>query len=164
MKKKLILIASLVVIVALSIFYVQNNNLIADDKDKKDCSSSCTKTAGTMTESKSECSDKTKMSSASNTSDDDLVGFVAYEFVTDKIHCDGCKTEMTGNLMGISGVKEVVYGETCNVSKMTSVKVMYSGDETNPEIIAASVKEKGLQGKCEDGTKCDSKKKDEKKS
>jgi len=162
MKKKLILVASLVVIVALSIFYVQNNNLIADDKDKKDCSTSCTKTAGT-TETKSDCSGD-KMSSASNTSDDDLTGYAAYEFVTDKIHCDGCKSEMTGNLMGISGVKEVVYGETCNVSKMTNIKVMYSGEETNPEIIAASVKEKGLQGKCEDGTKCDSKKKDEKKS
>jgi len=161
MKKKLFLIASLVVIVALSIFYVQNNNLIADDKDKKDCSTSCAKTTGTSNV-KSDCSGD-KLSSAS-TSDDDVNGYASYEFVTDKIDCDGCKPGMTSNLKEISGVKDVVYGETCKVSKTTSVKVFYSAEETTPEIISASVKEKGLNGNCEDGSKCDSKNKGEKKS
>ncbi|HQY20528.1 MAG TPA: hypothetical protein PK294_12585 [Ignavibacteria bacterium] len=160
MKKKLFLIASLVVIVALSIFYVQNNNLIADDKEGKDCSSTCTKTAGTS-ESKSDCSSKT---SSSGVSDDDNAGYAVYEFNTDKITCDACKTGMTSDLKQISGVKNIVYGETCNVSKTTGVKVYFSAEETNPEIISASVKEKGLSGNCEDGSKCTSKKKSDVKS
>ncbi|MBS1518213.1 MAG: hypothetical protein JSS91_09005 [Bacteroidetes bacterium] len=161
MKKKLFVIASLIVIVALSIFYVQNNNLIADDKNPKDCPSSCTQKAGNS-ETKSGCTGK-NMSGAS-VSDDDLTGYATYEFVTDMIKCDGCKSEMSSNLKGINGVKEVSYGETCNVSKMTSVKVFYSDKETSSDIIAASVKDKGLTGKCGDGSKCTSKKKDEKKS
>lgn len=93
--------------------------------------------------------------------------YAVYEFVTDKIDCDGCKPGVTNKLMGVTGVKEVVFGETCKVSKMTSVKVLYSDKDTTPEIIAASVKEKGLEcekGKCGDGSKCTGKDKTEKKS
>ena len=61
-------------------------------------------------------------------------------------------------------VRNVVYGETCKVSKTTGVKVYFSAEETNPEIISASVKEKGLSGNCEDGSKCTSKKKSDVKS
>lgn len=161
MKTKLILIASLALIVALSIFYVQNNNLIADDKDGKDCSSTCTKTAGT-TDAKSDCTGKS--TTGASVSDDDNAGVATFEFTTDKITCDGCKTEMTGTLKEISGVKDVVYGETCSVSKTTSVKVIYSDKDTTSEIIAASVKEKGLTGNCGDGSKCGSKKKSDVKS
>ena len=97
-------------------------------------------------------------------SDDDNTGYAVYEFNTDKITCDACKTGMTSDLKEISGVKNVVYGETCKVSKTTGVKVYFSAEETNPEIISASVKEKGLSGNCEDGSKCTSKKKSDVKS
>ncbi|MEO8447535.1 MAG: hypothetical protein ABI528_08575 [bacterium] len=159
MKKKILILASLVVILAAGVLYTQSN-LIADDKDgktSKDCKTSCTQKSSTE---KSGCTDKNM--SGANTSDD-KDGYKMYEFVTDKIHCDACKSGMSENLMGISGVKEVNYGETCNVSKMTSIKVYFSETETTPEVIAASVKEKGLQGNCSDGTKCDSKKSTEKK-
>ena len=165
MKKKIIIIGSLVVILALGILYSMNNNLIADDKDGKDCSSSCTKTTGTgsSTESKKSCDSKTM----SETSTDATSQFAVYEFTTDKIDCDACKPGMSSKLMGVSGVKEVSYGETCNVSKMTNVKVYYSAENTTPEIIAASVKENKLDcdmSKCGDGSKCTGKTKTEKKS
>lgn len=156
MKNKIIIIGSLVVLLVFGFIYSQSN-LIADDKDgKKDCSStssSCTKKSS---------STESNMSGA-NTSDDKS-GYAVYEFVTDKISCDACKPGMTENIMGIAGVKEVNFGETCQVSKMTSVKVYFLETDTTPEVIAASVKEKGLQGNCGDGTKCDSKNKTQKKS
>ncbi|HMS64240.1 MAG TPA: hypothetical protein PKD83_03195 [Ignavibacteria bacterium] len=168
MKKKIIVISSLVVILALGIMYSMNNNLIADDKDgtnSKDCSSSCTKTTGTgsSTESKKSCESGSMTSSGTEANTE----FAVFEFTTDKIDCDGCKPGMTNKLMGVSGVKEVSYGETCKVSKMTNVKVFYSDKDTTPEIISASVKEKGLecsQSKCGDGSKCTGKNKSEKKS
>ncbi len=161
MKKKLIIIGSLVVLLVFGFIYSQNNSLIADDKDgKKDCSSSCTQKSSS-TELKSQSGDKAM--NEANTSDDKS-GYAVYEFVTDKISCDGCKPGMTENIMGIAGVKEVNYGETCGVSKMTSVKVYFLETDTTPEVIAASIKEKGLEGKCGDGSKCDSKNKTQKKS
>jgi len=159
MKKKIIIIGSFVVILVFGILYTQSNSLIADDKDgKKDCSSSCTKKTGTSssTENKSGCSSE-KIGGATT----EVAGeFPVYEFVTDKISCDGCKPGMSEKIMGISGVREVSYGETCKVSKMTSVKVYYSSSDTTPEIIAASVKDKALN--C-DESKCNSKNKTEKK-
>lgn len=158
MKNKIIFICSVLVILALGIFYVTNNNLIADDKDgKKDCSSSCTDKTSSS-ENKSGCTDK-NMSGANSTVDPNNE-YAVYEFVTDKIHCDGCKTEMTENLMGVTGIKEISYGETCKVSQMTSVKVFYSAQDTTPEVVAASVKEKGLtcdQSKCSDKNKTEKK-------
>ena len=148
MKKKILISGSLIAILVMAfLFYTNNSSLIADDKDGKDCSSKCTQ--------KSSSTDKTMSGANSSVTED---GYATYEFVTDQISCDGCKPGMSESLMGISGVKEISYGETCNVSKMTSVKVIYSAEETTPEIISASVKEKGLQGKCGDGSKCDSKK------
>ena len=147
MKKKIIVAASFIVILVAGLLYVQSNNLIADDKNgKKDCSSSCT--------DKSNAQTSTETNSGAST--EAVSDFPSYEFVTDKIHCDGCKEGISGKLMGISGVKEVSYGETCNVSKMTSVKIFYSDTETSPEVIAASVKEKGLEcssDKCGDKSK-----------
>lgn len=161
MKKKIVIIGSFILILAFGLLYSQKSYLLADDKDgksdKKDCSTSCTQKSSTE---KSQCTDK-NMSGANTT--DDKNGYAVYEFVTDKIHCDGCKSSMSSNIMGISGVKEVNYGETCKVSHMTNIKVYYSASETTPEVIAASVKEKGLQGNCNDGTKCESKKTSEKK-
>ncbi|HMQ68448.1 MAG TPA: hypothetical protein PKA90_04435 [Ignavibacteria bacterium] len=148
MKKKLLISFSMVAMLVLAfLFYTNNSSVIADDKDGKDCSSKCTQ--------KSSTTDQTMGGANSSETQD---GLATYEFVTDQISCDGCKPGMSESLMGISGVKEISYGETCNVSKMTSVKVIYSAEETTPEIISASVKEKGLQGKCGDGSKCDSKK------
>ena len=148
MKKKIILISSVIVILVAGLLYVQSNNLIADDKNgKKDCSSKCTDKATTDNTSGS-------VNEAS--------GYPVYEFVTDKIDCDGCKPGVSEKLMGISGVKEIAYGETCSVSKMTSVKVYYSDTETTPEVIAASIKEKGLEcnsNKCGDKNKTEESKK-----
>ncbi|MEO6694137.1 MAG: hypothetical protein ABIY50_07905 [Ignavibacteria bacterium] len=164
MKKKIIIIGSLVLILVFGFLYTQNNNLIADDKDgKKDCSSSCTKKTGTgsSTENKSGCgSDKMSDANTEVISENPV-----YEFVTDKIDCDGCKPGMSEKLMGISGVKDVSFGETCNVSKMTTVKVHYSATDTTPEIVAASIKEIGLTAakSCGDGSKCNGKNKTEKK-
>lgn len=162
MKNKIIITGSLIVLLAFGFLYTKNN-LLADDKDgkKSDCSSQCTQKSST--ENKSDCTDKS-MSSASTT--DDKNAYAVYEFVTDKITCDACKTSMSGNLMGISGVKEVNYSETCNVSKMTNVKVYFSSSDTTPEVIAASVKEKGLscdKSSCGDASKCTGKEKTEKK-
>ncbi|MBV6479719.1 MAG: hypothetical protein HGGPFJEG_02511 [Ignavibacteria bacterium] len=167
MKKKIIILASFIVVLIAGILYVNSNNLIADDKNgKKDCSSKCTDKAsmdhssdqhsGKVTE---KCTDKADMNHSSENHSGSVTessGFPVYEFVTDKIDCDGCKPGVSEKLMGISGVKEVAYGETCSVSKMTSVKVYYSDTETTPEIIAASIKDKGLEcnsNKCGDKNK-----------
>ncbi len=155
MKNKIILICSVAVIIALGIFYVQSN-LIADDKDgKKNCSSSCTEKKSS-TENNTQSNDNS-VSGVNSATDN---AYAVYEFVTDKIHCDGCKPGMTEKLMGVSGIKEIVFGETCGVSHMTNVKVYYSAADTNPEIIAASVKENGFN--C-DASKCTGKNNTEKK-
>ena len=164
MRNKIIFTVSLVVLLVFGFLYTQKNVLIADDKDgKKDCSSQCTQKTSS-TENKSQCTEK-NMSGANTT--DDNNGYAVYEFVTDKISCDACKTSMSGNLMGISGVKEINYGETCKVSKMTNVKVYFNSADTTPEVIAASVSEKGLgcdKSKCGDESKCTGKKDTGKKS
>ena len=163
MKNKIILTVSLIVLLVFGFIYSQNNNLIADDKDgKKDCSSQCTQKSSS-TENNSQSSDK-NMSGANTTEGNNE--YAVYEFVTDKVSCSETKSNMSGSLMGISGVKEVNYGETCNVSKMTNVKVYYNSSDTTPEIIAASVSEKGLtcdKSKCGDESKCTGKKDTEKK-
>ncbi len=165
MKKKIIIICSLVVVLAFGILYSTNSRLIADDKDgNKDCSSSCTKNTGTSssTQNNSGCDSK-KMSSTGTESSGN---YAVYEFTTDKIDCDACKPGMTNKLMGVSGVKEVSFSETCKVSKMTNVKVFYSDKDTSPELISAAVKEKGLEcdkSKCGDGSKCTGKVNNEKK-
>jgi len=170
MKNKVIIICSMLVVLAVGFLYTINNRVIADDKDgKKDCSSSCTKTTGssssTSTESKSGCSSDKKMSN--NTGTDNPNNYAVYEFVTDKISCDACKSGISNNLMGVAGVKEVSYGETDAVSKMTNVKVFYTDKETTPELISTSVKENNLEcdmSKCGDETKCKKNNKTEKKS
>lgn len=163
MKKKIALFASIAVVLAAGLFYVQSNNLIADDKDgKKDCSSSCTDKAGTSSaESKSSCTSKTMTESSAG---DDKTVYAKYEFTTDAIHCDDCKPGMTEKIKSISGVKEVEFSETCGVSKMTNVMIYFDETQTNTEAVAASVKEQKLNGNCGDGSKCDSKSKMEKKS
>lgn len=156
MKSKIILICSVIVLLVCGLFYIQNNKLIADDKDgkksKKDCSSTCTQKSGAE-------------SSTDNSINNAGANYAVYEFVTDKVHCDGCKTGISDKLMSVAGVKEINYGETCQVSHMTNVKVFYSETDTTPEIIAASIKENNLscESKCGDGSKCTGKEKSEKK-
>jgi hypothetical protein len=163
MKKKIALFSSIALVIAVGLFYVQSNNLIADDKDgKKDCSSSCTeKTGSASSETKSSCTGKTMTSTSAG---DDKTGYAVYEFTTDAIHCDDCKPGMTEKIKSIGGVKEVEFGQTCSVSKQTNVKVYFNESETSTDAVAASVKEQKLNGNCEDGSKCNSKEKTEKKS
>lgn len=163
MKKKIALIGSVVLVLAIGMFYAQSNNLIADDKDgKKDCSSSCTqKTGSSSAESKSGCSDKSTTTSSAS---DDKSGYAVYTFTTDAISCDGCKPGMTEKIKSIAGVKDVEYGATCSVSKQTGVKVFYLESETSGDAVAASIKDQGLKGNCSDESKCNSKTKSEKKS
>jgi len=165
MTKKILITASLILVLVFGFLYTQKNLLIADDKDgKKNCSSSCTQKTSS-TDNKSGCPEgKTQMSGV--VSDDNKNGYAVYEFVTDKIHCDDCKPEMSGKLMGIAGVKEINYDLTNTDSRLTNVKVYFSASDTTPEIIAASVKDNSLSGvkeKCGDGSKCTGKNKTEKK-
>lgn len=166
MKNKLIITGTFIVLLVFGFLYSQNSNLIADDKDgKKDCSSKCTQNTSSA-QNKSQCTDKNMSGATTSNDNNDKNSYAVYEFVTDKISCDACKSSMTGNLMGISGIKEISFGETCKVSKMTNVKVFYSASDTTPEIIAASVKEKGLtcdKSKCGDESKCTGKNNTEKK-
>lgn len=163
MKKKIALFGTIAMVLAVGLFYVQSNNLIADDKDgKKDCSSTCTeKTGSASSETKSSCTSKTTTSTSTG---DDKAGYAVYEFTTDAIDCDGCKPGMTEKIKTIGGVKEVEFGQTCSVSKQTNVRVYFNESETTSDVVAASVKEQKLNGNCGDGTKCDSKGKTEKKS
>ncbi len=166
MKKKILITCSLILILVFGFLYTQKNILIADDKDgkdsKKDCSSQCNHKSSSTENKINNSEQNINGASISDGHDNKAV----YEFVTDKIHCDGCKTEMSGKLMEIPGVKEISYGETSSSSHLTGVKIYYSSADTNPEVIAASVKEKGLtctKDKCCDGSKCTTKNKTEKK-
>jgi hypothetical protein len=162
MKNKIVILATVFAVLLFAFLYLQNTNLIADDKDGKKNSTSCTKKTGsTSAESKSGC-DYNKNTDATTDASIEASGqFAVYEFVTDKIDCDGCKPGMSEKLMGIAGVKEVNFGETCQYSKITNVKVFYSSTDTTPEVIAASVKSNGLE--CGKDGKCTDKNKSEKK-
>jgi hypothetical protein len=135
MMKKFSILGFALMILAAGLFYVQSNNLLADDKNKQGC---CSENAKTSTE-KSGCTSETKAGSFSDGKD-----WASYEFTTDKVVCNGTKSEMQSSVLNIAGVKEVNFGSTCDESKMTKVKVYYSPEETTPEIISASVKEKNL--------------------
>lgn len=168
MNKKIISAAALVVIFAFAFLYLNQSYLIANDKDGKDCSSSCTektsgeksgcdKTAATETSGdkkecdKSSCDDKKNIKAGGE--------FSSYQFVTDKVTCEDSKADLQKNILTIAGVKEVSFGSTCNVSKMTNVTIMYAAAENSEENIAASLKEKNMD--CSGKTGCD---KDGKKS
>ncbi len=154
MNKKIISISALVVVFALGFFYLNQEYLAAYTKSGGDCDKTqCSKTSGTKSSAdKKEC-DKSSCdkSSCDKSSCDDKKGmikaggeFSSYEFVTDKVTCEDSKAELQKNILSIAGVKEVNFGSTCNVSKMTSVTIMYSAGETSEENIAASLKEKNM--------------------
>ncbi|HRF66808.1 MAG TPA: hypothetical protein PK850_12685 [Ignavibacteria bacterium] len=161
MNKKFLGAAALVVIFAFGFLYLNQSYLIANDKDGKDCSKECTTSAGDKSgcdktaaiESsgdktgcdKSKCDDKNKIKAGGE--------FSSYQFVTDKVTCDDSKADLQKNILTIAGVKEVNFGSTCNVSKMTNVTIMYAAGETTEENIAASLKEKNMD--CSGKSGCD---------
>ena len=125
MKRKFISFASLVLVFTLGFLYMNHNYLAAGDRDgKKECSSSssCSKNKSTEIKAGGDWSN--------------------YEFTTDRACCDEMKTALKTDLMNISGVKDVKFGSTCNVSKMTGVSVYYAAGETNEEIGRASCRER----------------------
>ena len=144
MKKKFITFTSLVLVFTLGFLYMNHNYLAAGDRDgKKECTSS------------SSCS-KNKSNEIKAGGD-----WSTYEFVTDQVCCDEMKATLKSELMGLAGVKDVKFGKSCSVSKMTSVSVYYAAGETNEETIASSIKGKdadctGKSG-CEDKSGCEGK-------
>jgi hypothetical protein len=138
MNKRIIPVAALVVVFALGFLYVNQNYLVAGDKDGKDC------------QNKSGCTSGNKEVKAGG-------DFQSYEFVTDQACCDEMKTALQNDLMNSAGVKEVKFGTTCTASKMTQVSVYYAAGETSSENIASFVKEKkyDCSGSGCTGTGCD---------
>jgi len=154
MNKKIISVSALVVVFALGFFYLNQEYLVAYTKSGGDCDKTkCGETSGTKSSAdKKEC-DKSSCdkSSCDKSSCDDKKGmikaggeFSSYEFVTDKVTCEDSKADLQKNILSIAGVKEVTFGSTCNVSKMTNVTIMYSAGETSEENIAASLKENNM--------------------
>lgn len=149
MKKKLVVLSAFIVVLSIGFVYSQYDNLMADDRSGKDCSSMTSKECS----SKTSCESKTSELKAGS-------DFSSMEVVTTSISCDGSKKAMTDKLMGVSGVKEVVYGNTCSVSKNTSVTILYAAGENSEENIKASLKEIGIDS--ESKTDCSGKTKDAK--
>jgi hypothetical protein len=145
MKKKAFIFLSAIAVLALSFVYLNSSNLIADDNPtgKKDCSSQCTKDKNTSS------------SGTESTMSDDLN---VYEFTTDKVSCNGTKGEMKSSLLKVSGVKDVEFGETCNVSHQTKVKLYYSAGETSEDVIKTSVSDYGVGTTSEKKSGCCTKK------
>lgn len=143
MNKKLLSVSALVVIFAFGFLYLNQAYLVAHDKT----SGTCDKTAGNKTNcDKSSCGDNTGEIKAGG-------DFSSYQFTTDKASCEEMKADLQKNLLGVAGVKEVSFGSTCNVSKMTNVTIMYSAGETTEENIASFLKDKSFD--CTGGKGCD---------
>ncbi len=143
MNKKAIVISSFIIVIAAILVYTSFNYLIAGNRDGKTCT-------------QSSCSQQTTETKAGG----DLS---SYEFVTDKACSDEMKSSLKSELMGIEGVKDVKFGMSCNVSKMTQVSVMYSAGETSQETLASFLKDKNYDcsgSGCEKNGNCTGKKKD----
>jgi len=137
MKKKIILLSSVILLSALTLTYFKFNYLIAGE-DGKNCNTTS-------------CTDKSKITSASELD--------SYEFTTDKACCDQMKNELKAGLTGLNGVKEVKFSTTCGVSKMTNVTVYYENTLTSTDAIVKFVKEKEFDCSkmpgCEDAPGCE---------
>ncbi len=152
MNKKLLSISALVIIFAFGFLYLNQAYLIAHDNVSGNCDKESTQKTAGKTCDKSSCDkmagDKTgcdKSSCGENKSQIKAGGeYSSYQFVTDKAGCEESKAELQKNLLSVAGVKEVSFGSTCNVSKMTSVTVMFSAGETTEENIANYLKNKNL--------------------
>lgn len=130
MNKKIFGVAAIVVVFALGFLYLNQSYLIANDKDGKTCSKTSTG-----------CDDKQKTSATEVKAGGE---YSSYEFTTDQVTCDDSKANLEKELTSVAGVKEIKFGSTCNVSKMTSVTVLYAAGETNEEAIASYVKGKNM--------------------
>lgn len=142
MNKKIITAAGLIVVFAFTFLYLNQSYLIANDKDGKNCSNECTQKTSAE---KTGCDSKNNVKAGGE--------FSSYEFTTDKACCEEMKADLQKNLLTVSGVKEVSFSQTCNVSKMTNVKVMYSAGETNEDAIATFVKNNSYD--CSSHSGCD---------
>ena len=134
---KIISLTGFILLLAFGFLYLNQNLLIADDRNgEKDCSSSCSKSKDVKAGGE----------------------FSSYEFVTDKACCDEMKTGLQTDLMSVAGVKEVKFNTSCSVSKMTQVTVYYAAGETSEENISSYLKDKsydcsGHLGCSKDGVK-----------
>jgi hypothetical protein len=148
MNKKIIAVASIVVVFALGFLYLNQGYLIASDKDGNTCSSSC--------DDKGKNSGTSSIKAGSDWS--------VYEFTTDKACCEQMKSDLQKDLGSVAGVKEVKFSQTCNVSKMTNVSVYYAAGETSEDAISSLVKNKSYDcsTKCEGKSGCDKKSNDTK--
>lgn len=126
MKRKFILLASLVLVFTLGFIYVNHNYLSANDRDGKN---NCTDFSGCTGHKTNEIKAGSEWSS--------------FEFITDKACGDEMQTSLKKDLMSLDGVKEVKFSPTCTVSKMTNVSVFFSAGETNRETLSSYVKDKG---------------------
>lgn len=153
MNKKILSIASLTIVFALTFFYLNQNFLAANDKDGKTCTN------------KTACDDRNK--DVKNKVLKAGGDYETYEFTTDQACCDEMKSELQVDLLTIAGVKEIKFSPTCSVSKMTNVTVYYAAGETNAENISAFVKDKNYdcsgKGCTKDGVKSGDKKTGDKK-
>ncbi len=145
MKSKILIFTSLVLVLTFGFLYVNQTYLSSNDNNGK---TRCTQSG---------CQHKMKDKDVKAGGNE----WSKYEFVTDKACCDEMKSSMQKELMGVSGVKEVKFGSTCDVSKMTSVTIFYSSGETNETTLASYVKDKEFNcpdnGNCPQG-KCNMKK------
>ena len=141
MRKKLVVLSAFIAILSIGFVYSQYDNLMADDRSGKECSS------------KTSCESKTSELKAGG----DLNSM---EVVTTSISCDDSKSAMTEKIMNVAGVKEVVYGNTCSVSKNTSVTILYAAGENSEGNIKTSLKEIGFDS--ESKSDCSGKTKDAK--
>ncbi|HEY3251042.1 MAG TPA: hypothetical protein VGK25_07975 [Ignavibacteria bacterium] len=134
-EKKIISITALILILALGFLYLNQSRLIADDRDgKKSC-----------TIDKSSCTEHKVIKAGGEWS--------SYEFVTDKACCEEMKTQLQTDLMSVAGVKEVKFGPSCSVSKMSQVTIYYAAGETSEETLAAYLKDKNYD--CSGHSGCD---------
>lgn len=143
MNKKIISLAAIVVVFALGFLYLNQSYLVAGDKDGKEC------VGKTGCDKDGKKDGKTEKQSGIKAGGE----FASYEFTTDQACCDGMKADLENDIKGIAGVKEIKFGSTCNVSKMTNVTVYYAAGETSEENIASIVKEKNYD--CSGSKSCD---------
>jgi len=127
MKRKFILVASLVLVFTLGFIYVNHNYLSANDRDGKN---NCTNYSGCT-------GHKTNGIKAGGE-------WSSFEFITDKACCNEDKSSLKTELMNLEGVKDVKFSSTCTVSKMTNVSIYFSAGETSREKLETLIKDKGF--------------------
>jgi hypothetical protein len=139
MNKKIIAISAIVLILAVGFLYLNSTYLAAGDKGGQDTKKECT----------GKCKENKDIKAGGELG--------TYDFITDKASSDEMKSSIQKELLTVNGVKEVKFGGTCNISKMTSVTVYYSANETSSDKLASYVKDKSFDcsGKDCTGKGCD---------